>query len=337
MKKWAVALLALAAVGVLHAAPARADGTGSTALAQELYDDAKAAMARADYAVACQKFAESHRLDPATGGTLLNLAACHEKMGLTATAWAEFEEAQQLARHFGRADREKLAHDRIEKLRPRVSRMTVHVADDAAGVVAISVDGMGIGRAAWGSIPVDPGDHMVKAEAPGKLAYSHSITIGTVRETPTVEVPPLKDAPVAVVPRPLPALAAEHPVPTAAEGARSGDSHRATGFLLGGFGAAGVAIGSAFGLAAIHLNHESQASCGSPRVCASDPEGTRALLDANISNVAFGVGIVGLALGTYFVLTAPSKPAPATTGWRSVRIGSSLLRGGGSLGMRAAW
>jgi len=102
------AALAVAVACGLAVAPAWGDGASSIAVAQVLYDDAKAAMAKGDYATACQKFAESHRLDPATGGTLLNLAVCHEKMGKTATAWAEFIEAEALAHQYNRRDREKL-------------------------------------------------------------------------------------------------------------------------------------------------------------------------------------------------------------------------------------
>jgi hypothetical protein len=319
----------------------RADeAASSAALAQQLYDDAKAAMAKGDYPTACQKFAESHRLDAATGGTLLNLAVCHEKMGRTATAWGEFEEAAQLARHFLRADREALAREHIEKLRPLVSMLSVRVPEDtvlSTEALRIQLDGMVIGHAAWGNVPVDPGDHILRAEAPHKLPWTRHLAIGTARETLVVEVPVLVDEPH---------VAPATDVVWSADLARSASSHRATGFLLGGIGTAGIAIGSAFGLAAIHLNGQSKTNCSSkPGVCPPDPEGSQALVDANISNVAFGVGILGLALGTYFIATAPSKPAsaasspssPSPTGWRSVRITPEVGTHGGSVGMGSTW
>jgi hypothetical protein len=257
-------------------------------------------------------------------------------MGLTATAWGEFEEAAQLARHFGRPDREHLAHDHIERLRPRVSMITLRVAEAVSlsmEALKIRVDGMAIGQAAWGNIPLDPGDHTVKAEAPGKLPWTRHIMIGSARETLTVEVPALMDEPPPPPPPP--------PADQSADLARRASSHRATGFLLGGLGTAGVAIGSAFGLAAIHLNGQSKTNCSKPGACQTDPEGSQALVDANISNVAFGVAIVGLALGTYFLLTAPSsRPvgvAPRATGWRSLELAPSVTSRGGSLGMGATW
>ena len=65
------------------------------------------------------KFAESHRLDP-SGGTILNLALCHEKEGKLARSWSEFTEAIAFARRDYRADREAEAQDHAGKLEPRL-------------------------------------------------------------------------------------------------------------------------------------------------------------------------------------------------------------------------
>src|SRR4051794_28643756 len=75
--------------------------------AQVWFDQARGIMAQGKYAVACGKLAESQRLDPG-GGTLLNLAICHEKEGKLATAWEECHEARSMALRDRRSEREKL-------------------------------------------------------------------------------------------------------------------------------------------------------------------------------------------------------------------------------------
>ena len=56
---------------------------------------------------ACLKFEESQRLDP-SGGTILNLASCHEREGRLARAWSEFSDAATMAIRDGKHEREVL-------------------------------------------------------------------------------------------------------------------------------------------------------------------------------------------------------------------------------------
>ncbi|HEX5098164.1 MAG TPA: hypothetical protein VFV94_01635, partial [Polyangiaceae bacterium] len=64
------------------------------------YDQAEALMAAGKVAEACPRYAESQKLDPQLG-TLLHLADCLEKKGQTASAWAAFRDASEIAEQRG--------------------------------------------------------------------------------------------------------------------------------------------------------------------------------------------------------------------------------------------
>ncbi|HKQ68557.1 MAG TPA: tetratricopeptide repeat protein, partial [Polyangiaceae bacterium] len=118
-----VAGLTLAVLSV--SSPARCDAeSADPALAQALFEQARALMSTGQYPEACAKLAESHRLDPASG-TLLNLAVCHEKQGRTATAWAEYNDVLAISRKDGSAERQHIASARIKDLGPKLCRLTV--------------------------------------------------------------------------------------------------------------------------------------------------------------------------------------------------------------------
>src|SRR4051794_36073101 len=76
---WALGFGMIVATGSTRAS--HAEGAGA---AEVMFAEGRRAMKQGDYATACAKFAESQRLEPG-GGTLMNLAACHEKQGKTAT------------------------------------------------------------------------------------------------------------------------------------------------------------------------------------------------------------------------------------------------------------
>jgi hypothetical protein len=190
----------LGGVLVLLAAGASAQSATEVSLAETLYRQARELSAAANYAEACPKFAESYRLDPATG-TLLNLASCHEAQGKIASAWLEFSDALIQSRRDHRQNRIKFAEERLDALEPKLSRLTLVLAPEVnEPELTLTLDGVGIGRAALGvPTPVDPGKHWVEAKAPGKKAWSANVEIGAVADTQTVTIPALEAAPAPAV------------------------------------------------------------------------------------------------------------------------------------------
>jgi hypothetical protein len=192
--------------------------TEEVALAEALYREGRALLLERKVSEACPKFAESYRIDAATG-TLLNLATCHESERKFAAAWVEFSHAITLARRDRRHDRVQFAQEHLAAIEPKLSYLKVVVPDggEAPGL-EIRVDGVPLGNAARGvSTPVDLGSHTVDATAPGRKSWSQSVDVKNDATNVTVLVPLLEPiAPAAPpasdssdTPAPL-----ERPVPT---------------------------------------------------------------------------------------------------------------------------
>src|SRR5690242_11600284 len=91
---------------------------GDESVAERVFNEGRALMVAGRFAEACPKLEESQRLEP-KGGTQLNVAACHERLGKIATAWVEFHDAVVAAKTEGHPERERLAQQRVDALEPR--------------------------------------------------------------------------------------------------------------------------------------------------------------------------------------------------------------------------
>jgi tetratricopeptide (TPR) repeat protein len=186
---FAAALGVGAGVGVPRGAQA-ADGRAQQ-LAQALFDEGRALMAKQRWAEACPKLAESQRIDPG-GGTLLNLAICHESEGKLATAKIDFDDALAVAIEDGRKDREQIARARLTAIEPKIPRISVIVPSSSdTEALEVKLDGLVLRRAAWGvATAVDPGAHVVEASAPSRAPWSTTIVV-VASQKKVVDVPQL--------------------------------------------------------------------------------------------------------------------------------------------------
>jgi hypothetical protein len=310
-----LALTACAAICVPAAAePSEAD----RGLAQALFDEARQLMAQEQYAPACAKLAQSQRLAPG-GGTLLNLALCHESLGRTATAWTEYNLALSQAIKDGRKDRQDIAHERIDALAASLAHVSIDVDGSATDDMTVTIDDEPLARDAWRTdVPADPGDHRVQARASGRRSWHQTIHIEASRtlhvSVPMLEVegpPPGEAAPSAAERGSTPTP----PTPPDARASAPSNGRRIASFILMGAGVASVGLGAGFGVATLSNRDEANRLCPGTIPCASS-----AGLDANDrahafawgSDIAIGVGIVALAAGAYLLLTSPAaSPAPA--------------------------
>src|ERR1700690_1318251 len=154
-------LLAICPV-LLMAGTARAD---DPATAEVLFQEGRRLLAEGQTSAACEKLKDSFALDPMSG-TLLNLAACYEKQGKTATAWARFRNAANLAKSQGKAEQAAEANRRIKALEPDLSYLTISVPEPVPGL-EVKREDMDVSPATFGvQVPVDPGPIQVVASAP---------------------------------------------------------------------------------------------------------------------------------------------------------------------------
>ncbi len=187
--------ISLATTGMLGAPPpaCAAPSAVDQQVAQTLFDNARRLIKDGKYAEACPMLEESQRLDPG-GGTLLNLAICHEKQGKLATAHAEYSAALSLALAGNRADRQRTAQNALSALTPRLPRLRLIVADPPEGLT-LSLDGTPLPRAAWAiPTPLDPGSHSIAVAAPGKVAVTLDASLRE-GQTTDLTIPALASAP----------------------------------------------------------------------------------------------------------------------------------------------
>lgn len=324
------------AIGAALVAPgARAETpTDGKAAAEELFVRAKGLVATKDYAQACPMFAESLRLDPGLG-VMLHLAACYERAGKPASAWAQFREAEQVATR-ERDARADVARRRADALEPNLFRLTI-VVPRAAEVdgLAIERDGIFVDRPQWGAaVPIDPGAHEIIATAPNKARFETAITVPVGKGERSITIPPLADAPRSETAAARPSGAEGDSVQpsgsgtpsdargTAIDGAAAtpaegrGRTQRVAAIAVAGAGVAVVALGGYFGLRASARLSDSNADghCRPDNHC--DATGTDLRHDAqsagNVSTVLFAAGLAAVAGGAVLYFTAPSRTRTAS-------------------------
>ena len=294
----------LALAVLASSSAARAD---VRAMAEALYEEGRRLLAAGRTAEACAKFDESNRLAPATGA-LLNLAACNETLGNTATAWAQFRSAQAAARRDNRTDRVEFAQQHITQLEGRLSHLTIVVPPElAAAKPQIDLDGAAVGPAAWNvPVPIDPGAHRLTVVGRGAEPHPFPFAVRPDERSVRVDLTPAVASVVA-------AAAISASSPSAESAARR---WRLAAFITAGAAAGTLAVGSYFGLRAFsewdrYLKDCTGTTCPPS---AGDPGGN-ARFAARTADVTFGVGLAaGAAAGIFYYLSKQPGAAAASPG-----------------------
>ena len=270
------------------------------AAAEALFEQARAAMTAGSFDIACARFRDSDKLDPAVG-TRFNLADCEERRGHVATAWSLFRGVlSELARD---DDRRPIAEERARALESRVPYLKMQPRAETPPGVHVRIDGIELGEGSFGvALPMDPGAHelaLIPAEGGAGQRSTFALREGEHLDLPIRFTSSTRPAPTGATPPADELMAAETP-------------QQKWAYVIGGVGAASLLFGAVTGVVTLNKKNTAESNCSDRnRVC------NQAGVDANesgktygtLSGVGLGVGVIGLAAGAYLWLTAP-PPAP---------------------------
>ena len=271
----------------------------------------------------------------------------------TASAWAEYLEVVTEAQRQGQAPRATFAKNHAADLESKLSKLTITVDPATAKLpgLVIKRDDANVRQASWGTaLPVDPGSHTIVATATGKQKWTSQVDVGAQGDTKSVAVPALEDE-------------VTESAGTGTEGAGTktdekgttetppsatggGGGMRTIGLIVGGVGVVGLVGGSIFGIEAISKSGQAKSDCpGGMCSMSISPVANSVNNDAKtaalISDVGFGVGLVGLGIGAVLFLTAPSGGAPspsaAPAAKNTFRVTPFVTRDGGGAAILASW
>lgn len=341
-----VAALALAASPVAAAEPpASPPSTKEQVLT--LYNQGKELLDAGKTAEACQAFESAKRLDFTAINLILRLGDCYERLGRTASAYSQYQQAASIAAA-ARDARQSTAEERVAAVEPLLARLAVAVTPGSTGAVgSVGAPGVVVVVRRNGEIVVgekldgkpalvDPGHYTFEAAATGKKTWTATREI-VPGASVIVDVPALAAIVVAAPRAPIPSP----------EGTAS--TRRTVGLALGGVGLVGLGVGAAFGVKALSNLAASKADnhCDASSVC--DDVGFQLRQDARdaatVSTVTLALGATAVVVGAVLWLTAPAGPkGPARARVSSSRSPLSQVMAGvvgdtnsGSVWLRGAF
>lgn len=244
------------------------------------------------------------------------------------------------------------AKEELKTVEPHIGQLTIALRGVDAKIAQVTLDGSPVHSALIGvARPIDPGEHQIRAEAPGFVAQTKKVSVDDAGSaTVVLELAPgsapsaLPSATPAVAPTSVTTDAARPSsgdAPSPASGDHKPNTKRIAAYVALGVGAVGLGVGTVFGLSSAHKRSQADdkfQQCGGSASCMNDDplSGQVSSLDSSarsaktVSIVGFVVGGVGVGAGVaLFVLSGRSTEAPAS-GWSitpRVGLGSAAITG----------
>lgn len=218
----------------------------------------------------------------------------------------------------------------------RVPRLTINLAPGAPPGTKVTRDGLELEGASLGvALAVDPGKHEIVVSAPKHEDMRRTVTL-SLREQQALQV-------TVGVGDPLPELAEGDGTDESTEGkpaerdalapviVSSGGGLKTIGFVAGGIGLAGLALGGA----ALYQAHDVKSTSDADYEADNPEQGAadyrRAEKWQTASTVSFAIGGAALATGAVLVLTVPME---TTAG---MRVAPMMAAGTAGVSVAGAW
>lgn len=295
-------------------------GQTPEAKAEELFNKAVDLSEQRNYAEACPLLAESQKLDP-RASTLFALADC-ERLGDKIASAVEHFKAYLAEYNAMKGDVRKRHNQRansargyIKSLEPQVPMLKLSFPKGIPGEFIVTIDGKTVDRILLDKdIPVNPGDHLILVQVPGRTDSEQRIAIA-VKEKKAIDLVVGPEAP---------------PIDDSDKSPRASPKKK-LGFILLGTGAAGLIFGGVMGVLAVGKKNIVGEHCTGLNC---DADGFAAVNQGrafgNLSTVGFAAGGVLAAVGAVLVITAP--PNNPQTSWLT-GIGATATAGGAFVGV----
>lgn len=301
-------------------APAARADPGSASAAEALFREAVIAQQHGRYAEACDKLAESNRLERAVG-TEYNLGVCYELTRRVASARRAYLGAASLAAAKGNAVVAKDARMHATKLEATVPRLVLRRAPSAA-TATVTCDDAPVDPEA-GELEVDPGPHRIHASATGRASFDLVTDIALGQRTEVVvALDPLP--PVAAGSGPVPGPAPPEPPPE-----RRAELTTAplafVGLAMAGAGVIALGAGAVFAYRGASGKDDS--GCRDGRYCPDEAAASRlrdAKASADVATFATAAGAILTAGGLALYLFTPRRAVRAGLTWTPAGAGVAL-------------
>jgi PEGA domain-containing protein len=293
----------------LFAVPSRAQSPADVAIARQLFEEGTTALREGRFADARERFVRSLALKR-TPLTLYSLAVSLRELGHYAESLETFKAF--LAERASSADGafEQPAREAIAELEQRVAYVRLRIEPAATPGMTVTVDGVTVPEAAIGYPRlVDPGSHVIRATAPGRLPSQKEVTLAEGQTVDVaLELVPENATAAVPVPGPVPpspAVPAPDPEPEPAL-AETEVAFPTGPVVVTAVGAAVFGVGLAVGLVGVSEAGDAPTRDGEEAAAARDK--------AVAGDVVAAIGAAGAAAGLVWLiveLTADPETAVA--------------------------